>query len=270
MEPKADESIDRLMRGRIHVIQARKGYRVSEDAIYLTWFAHPEPCDVILDAGTGSGVIAFGLAMANPSATVVGLEIQQQLAERAARGVRLNSLADRVTIVRGDVRIADRFIRPGSFDLLVSNPPYYEHGRGLINPFHEKAVARHQMMMPPADLFRVARSVLRPEGRVALVFPFSGLSTIAKARESAGFMTRRVVWIHPRHGHEPVLFCEEAVRGRARAGVTEQSLWLYDDSGKRTQQAEAILAGEDGSRQAGDHALPDCLIPVSARESTER
>ena len=103
------ESINGLFRNKVRVIQARRGYRVSEDAIILTWFARPNPGRLILDAGTGCGVIAFGLAVGNPSVRVLGLEIQERLADRAGRGVKLNGLENQVLVVRGDVRNADRF-----------------------------------------------------------------------------------------------------------------------------------------------------------------
>lgn len=103
---QTDESVDGLFGNKIQVIQALRGYRVSEDAVILTWFACPRPGELVLDAGTGCGAIAFGLTVREPSISVVGLEIQAGPAERAAKGVRLNQLSYSVGIVRGDFRAA--------------------------------------------------------------------------------------------------------------------------------------------------------------------
>lgn len=238
------ESINGLFRNKVRVIQARRGYRVSEDAIILTWFARPNPGQLILDAGTGCGVIAFGLAVRHASVKVVGLEIQERLADRAARGVTLNGLGNQVLVVRGDVRSADRFFLRRSFDAVVSNPPYYEPGKGRINLEHEKALSRHQLMMPLTDLFRVSGSILKPAGNLSLIYPAAGLGRIDEAMKAAGFKPSRVLWIHPQRGTEPGLVCVEARPAAFCPELKEDHLYLYRGPGERSKEAEAILAGE--------------------------
>lgn len=242
---RADESINGLFRNKVRVIQARRGYRVSEDALILTWFVQPRPGERILDAGTGCGVIAFGLAVRQPSLTVVGLEIQSDLADRAGRGRRLNQLESRVAIVRGDLRQSDCFFRNGSFDAVVSNPPYHEPGRGFINQLSEKALSRHQLMMPLSDLFRVSGRLLRPDGRLAVIYPVPGMDRLAKAMKEAGFGPSRMLWIHPNEGAEPGHVCVESRLGGAVTGTVEERLCLYRSPGIRTLAADAILAGEE-------------------------
>jgi len=239
------ESINGLFRNKVRVIQAVRGYRVSEDALILTWFSRPKPAERILDAGTGCGAIAFGLAIRQPSLTVVGLEIQKDLADRAGRGVKLNRLDDRVFIVRGDLREADLFFRHGTFDAVVCNPPYHEPGRGRISELHEKALSRHQLMMPPEDLFRIAGRLLQSRGRLAVIYPAPGLIRIEKAMKEAGFGRSRMLWIHPHEGSEPGHVCIEARSAAALPEMEEYRLFLYKGPGERTSAAAAILAGEE-------------------------
>ena len=242
---KPGESLDGLFRNKVRVIQALRGYRVSEDAVILAWFVRPRPREAILDAGTGCGAIAFGLISKEPSVTVVGLEIQPALCDRAARGIALNELQSKVRLVRGDLRHANRFFRPGSFDAVVCNPPYYEAGRGRLNLEEEKAVARHQLMMPPEDLFRVSAALLRTEGRIVLIYPAKRVHQIERTMKGTGFAASRMLWIHPRSGDAPGLVCVETERSQGSKRLLEERLVLYDDVGKRTRECEAILAGED-------------------------
>jgi len=239
------ESVNGLFGNKVQVIQALRGYRVSEDAVILAWFARPRPGEFVLDAGTGCGAIAFGLAVRDRSISVVGLEIQEGPAERAAKGVRLNRLSARVGIVRGDFRAADNFFRPAVFDLVVCNPPYHELGRGRISRHEEKALSRHQMMMPLEDLFSVSAVLLKRTGRLALIYPASGMERIGRTMKVTGFGAERVLWIHPHEGSEPSLVCVEAGRDSGRLQASESSLFLYDGQGKRTQAATAILSGEE-------------------------
>jgi tRNA1Val (adenine37-N6)-methyltransferase len=245
VEPnRSDESVNGLLRNKIRVIQALHGYRVSQDALILTWFANPQPCERILDAGTGCGVIAFGLAVREASITVIGLEIQKDLADRAARGVKLNGLELQIMVVRGDVRLADRYFRHNSFDAVVSNPPYHEPGRGKISLQHEKALSRHQLMMPLDDLVMVSGALLKPRGRLSVIYPVAGLGRVKQALEQAGFKLSRMLWIHPHEGAEPGHVCLESRLHVHPSHCAEGRLYLYNGPNERTRDAEAIFAGE--------------------------
>ena len=239
------ESINGLFRNKVRVIQSVRGYRVSEDALILTWFVRPQAGELILDAGTGCGVIAFGLAAREPSVFVVGLEIQQAVADRARRGVLLNSLESSVTIMQGDVRYSDAFFRSRQFDAIVCNPPYHEPGRGRISLQEEKAVSRHQLMMPLNDLFRVSRTLLKPEGRLSLIYPAPAADRIREGMKEAGFKPARMLWIHPYERVDPCLLCVEARLEPWAQQTKELALVLYDAPGRRTRDAETILAGEE-------------------------
>lgn len=239
------ESVNGLFRNKVQVIQAVRGYRVSEDAVILTWFARPRPGELGLDAGTGCGVIAFGLARKEPLCRVVGVEIQEGLADRASRGVRLNHLENQVAVVRGDVRHADLFFQGGSFDFVVSNPPYYQPGRGRISLLHEKALSRHQLMMPLQDLFRVAGILLKPHGRLSVIYPASEMGCITKVMKETGFEPARMLWIYPHERAEAGLVCVEALPRSSGAELLEQRLVLYCGPGVRTPEAESIMAGEE-------------------------
>jgi len=242
---KSGESIDGLMRNRVRVFQSLKGYRVSEDAILLAWFVRLKPGEIILDAGTGCGAIAFGLAVRTPGTAVIGLEIQAGLADRAARGVHLNDLETQVLIVRGDLRRADLFLRNSSFDAVVCNPPYHNPDRGRVSLLQEKALARHQLMMPLHDLFRVSARVLNKNGRLSLIYPVAGIEGLQRAMKETGFRPARMLWIHSHEGAAPGLLCLEARLGGCPNETTEEHLCLYGSPGERTPEAAAILAGED-------------------------
>ena len=74
----------------------------------------------VLDLCTGSGCIAWSLALEVPDAVVTGVDISEE-ALTVARGQNLAS--DAPQFIEADVLTADCF--PGEpFDILVANPPY--------------------------------------------------------------------------------------------------------------------------------------------------
>ena len=72
----------------------------------------------VLDIGTGSGCIALGIKKTHPAWDVTGIDISEEAIEVAKENSKRNNL---------DVRflVQDIFkTTPGSFDIVVSNPPY--------------------------------------------------------------------------------------------------------------------------------------------------
>lgn len=167
----ADESIDPVLKGRIKVIQRRKGYRFSEDPLHLCKFVRAMPKARGIDLGTGCGIIALVLVKEQKVGRMVGLELQESLAALAQRNVALNGLMGRIEVRVGDVRRVGELFPPESFDLAVSNPPYRELGRGRLSQSPERRVAKHEETYSLNDLVRAANHLLRPQG----VFAFCHL-----------------------------------------------------------------------------------------------
>jgi release factor glutamine methyltransferase len=79
----------------------------------------------VLDVCTGSGCIAGAIAHHNRNASVVATEVCPAALDVARRNIQRLGLAERVTLLLGDLyeplsQLADQ----NPFDLIVSNPPY--------------------------------------------------------------------------------------------------------------------------------------------------
>ena len=71
----------------------------------------------ILDIGTGSGCIAIALKKAHPEWQVTGIDISEEAIGVAKENARRNG-------VKVEFKVADIFDFNGTFDVVVSNPPY--------------------------------------------------------------------------------------------------------------------------------------------------
>lgn len=74
----------------------------------------------VLDLGTGTGAIALSLAKAWPQAQVCAVDASEEALSLAAENAALNGLDGRVEFIKSDWFTNVK----GSFELIVSNPPY--------------------------------------------------------------------------------------------------------------------------------------------------
>ena len=203
-----NESIDLFMDGRLKLIQSKKGYRFSIDALMIADFVTVKHGDVVVDLGTGCGVILLILLLTKPVGHVYGLEIQEELATQAKRNAGLNRFEDKTDIILGDIRhppISDK-----KADLIICNPPYREVKSGRINPDPCKAIARHEIMSSIDDILGFARGILKKKGRLALIYPSVRLVDILVKMRHFNLEPKRVQIYYPDVNSEANLALIEA------------------------------------------------------------
>jgi tRNA1Val (adenine37-N6)-methyltransferase len=210
------ETLDEFMGGRLRLIQSARGYRFSVDAVLLARFVTLKAGDLVVDLGAGCGVISLFLLLEKPIAYAVALEIQKSLADQAARNASLNGVRDRMGVMLADLRRAP-FSRPLA-DAVVCNPPYRRPGSGRVNPDLERAIARHEIMASLNDILSTARAVLKPKGRVALIYPAGRVVDLLVRMRAFEFEPKRMQVVHPSMEEESKLVLVEGIRG-GKGGV---------------------------------------------------
>ena len=128
-----DETLDSMFQGKVQVIQKKRGYRFSLDAVILARWAWVPPGARVLDLGTGCGIIALIVAASTEVKEALGVEIQEALADIALRNVKLNGLSNVITIRQEDAKRLPSLYPPGSFDCIITNPPFRELDTGRLN-----------------------------------------------------------------------------------------------------------------------------------------
>ncbi|MEW6489262.1 MAG: methyltransferase domain-containing protein, partial [Thermodesulfobacteriota bacterium] len=136
------ETGDSALGGTVRLVQPQKGYRFGVDAVLLARFAAERPAARALDLGCGCGAVTLCLLALGGAREVLGIDIQEQMVDRARRGARWNGLEERARFEVADLRELGRSIAPQSFDLVVSNPPYRPAASGRTSPDPACALAR--------------------------------------------------------------------------------------------------------------------------------
>lgn len=237
---KDNERIDDLQRNGYQIIQNRDGFCFGMDAVLLSGFAKVKPEEKAIDLGTGTGIIPILLKAKNQGMHYTGLEIQEEVADMAARSVALNHLEDKITIVRGDIKEASRLFGAASFDVVTSNPPYMNDAHGLKNPDLPKAISRHEVLCTLEDVAREAAKLLRPGGRFYLVHRPHRLIEIITALKSVGMEPKRMKMVHPFADKEANMVLIEAVRGGRSMIKVEAPVIVYKEPGVYTDEIYTI------------------------------
>ena len=71
----SDLTTDTIYQGALTVNQPKTGYRFAIDALLLADFARVSPGQVVIDLGTGSGIVALSLALRMGSGRIIAVEI---------------------------------------------------------------------------------------------------------------------------------------------------------------------------------------------------
>jgi tRNA1Val (adenine37-N6)-methyltransferase len=210
--PSPDETLDMFFNGKLRIIQKKKGYRFSMDAVLLSQFINLRKNERVIDLGTGCGILPLLLSHTTKAHSFVGVEIQKGLAECAKKNVVLNHLEDRVSILGQDFRELKETFPAGSFDVALSNPPYRKYRTGRINPSTEKAIARHEIKGTFEDLISIASYLLPPKGRCYLIFPALRTVDLFVVLRGERLEPKRMQFVYPRMGEEAKFILVESMK----------------------------------------------------------
>ncbi|MCD8188613.1 MAG: methyltransferase [Clostridiales bacterium] len=181
---------------------------LGTDSVQLARFATLRRGMRVLDLGCGVGVLALLLAQREPELTLDGIDIDPAAAALARRNLAENGLTGEV--LTADLREPGWFSR-GHYDLIVSNPPYFPLGAGVLAS-RRSAAARSEVSCTLADLCRAAAPRLKTGGRFALVCRAERLTDLLLALRENDLEPKRLQLVQHRLESPPKLALVEAVR----------------------------------------------------------
>lgn len=233
---KANERLDDLQRNNLKIIQKTDGFCFGMDAVLLSGFTFVKEGEQVLDLGTGTGIIPLLLSAKTRGKHFSALEIQEEIADMAARSVSLNHLEEKIKIVKGDIKEASRIFGAASFDVVTTNPPYMNDSHGLKNPAEMKAVSRHEVLCTLEDVVREGAKVLKPGGRMYMVHRPHRLIEILETMTKYRLEPKRMKFVHPFWNKEANMVLIESVRGGGAFLKLEAPIVVYKEPGVYTEE----------------------------------
>lgn len=247
----ADESIDSVFGGEIKLWQHRSGYRFSVDSVLLAYFASIRSGDRVMDLGTGNGIIPMMLAYLYGSISIAAVEVQQGMARRAEKNARLNGFDDRISITCIDVKDVPSNFAPGSFDVVICNPPYRRVSSGRMSPQSEKQIARHETKATLDDFLTGAVFLLASKGRFACIYLAERCVDLLATMRSVGIEPKRLQIVHPFIGSDAHMVLVEGVKAARTTLQVLPPLVIYDQPKQYSREVADMLLGRKRSRPEG-------------------
>lgn len=189
-------------------------FPLGSDALMLGRFAAVKPGWRVCDLGTGSGVLLLLLAGRTEKLSLTGVELDPLSAQTARENLEANCLAGK--ILTGDLRTAP--LPAGSFDLVVSNPPYFPVGSGKSG-----GPARTEEFCTLNELCAAAGRLIKNGGRFALCHRPERLADVICALRQHRLEPKRLKLAAQEPGRPPSLLLVEAVRQGRPGLVIEQT-----------------------------------------------
>lgn len=194
----------------------------------------------VLDVGTGCGLVALLLAQRFPEAHLVALEIDPQAAEQAAENVARSPFAQQIDVLCADF-LDDNHCASlrdaGTFDAIVSNPPFFEET--LLAPDALRAQARHTATgLTFARLTMRAARLLRSGGSLEVIVPKSAQERFHAAAADVGCSLVRATDVQTVARKAPKRVLLHFVKDAAPERVERDTLILLCDGQRSAQYAE--------------------------------
>lgn len=212
------------------ILQQDSAMKVGVDGVLLgAWAFSKGKVEHILDIGVGTGLISIMMAQRFPEALITGVEIDEAACFEAIENAKRSPWSNRIKIINSDFLQLDE--KSSDYDLIISNPPYYEKGWPVEDEGRRKA--RDAASLPLVDLFQRAAKISGQHTVFCLILPALALDNCLQTAAINGWFSNRITTVHtkPEKPAKRVLIAF----GRSESGTSTDELTIYDANGNYSE-----------------------------------
>ncbi len=225
-----EERLDDLGINNLKIFQNKDWFCFGIDAVLLANFSkNIKKNSLVLDLGTGTGIIPTLLCGKTELKKVVGIEIQKEVCEMANKSIKYNKLEERFEIICDTILNAEKYFQKQTFDVVVTNPPYKKQGTGLINPSENKMVSRHEITANLEDFIRIARDMLKDNGEFYMVHRPERLTDICALMREYRLEPKEMCFVCSREGEVPKFVLVKAIKNAKPFLKILPNLYIYEN-----------------------------------------
>ena len=180
-----------------------------------------------LEIGTGTGLLSLMLAQKTPL-IIDAIEIDREAAKQAKENFTASPWKERLNILEGD---ATGYFAKQQYDLIFSNPPFYEADLRSTNEGKNKA--KHDTGLTLDQLLVVADRNLSAAGFFAVLLPYHRVEAFIRSAREYNFNLQQRVLV--KHTDLHPFFRGILLFGRAAQPPVETTIAIKEVGGYSSQ-----------------------------------
>ncbi|MEG1592264.1 MAG: methyltransferase [Chryseobacterium sp.] len=170
---------------QFEIQQSKNVFCVGTDGVLLGALANVANASKVLEVGTGTGLISLMLAQRNSQADFLGIDINKEAVNLTKSNFENSPFYLRLKNILQDFKV---FQSEEKFDLIVSNPPYFEESDS-----EKDKLARQTVELNFLQLISKSSELLSENGVLSVIIPSeAGNNFIRIANENQLFLIRQV------------------------------------------------------------------------------
>ena len=232
-----NERIDDLEYKGLKIIQKIDGFCFGIDAVLLSDFAKDiKNNSKVIDLGTGTGILPILISAKTNASKIIGVEIQEEIANMAKRSVELNELANKIEIINKNIKNLEDELEIGTFDAIVTNPPYKKLETGLTNENQIKYISRHEVEANLEDFISVSSKLLKNNGSMYMVHRPERLADIMFLLKKYKLEPKILRHVQSNTEKPPKLILIKAIKNAKPFLKIEKPIYVYNSDGEYTDE----------------------------------
>ena len=237
MKLKENERIDDLEYKGLKIIQNTEGFCFGIDSVLLSDFSKEiKENSVVVDLGTGTGIISLLLCKKAKIKKIYGVEIQEEVAEMANRSIILNNLEEKFQIIHKNMKDIFEIIEPNTVDVVVTNPPYMKLNTGAKSEEKKKLISRHEVECTLEDVIKISYKLLKSKGEFYMVHRAERIVDILYSLRKYKLEPKIIRFVQSRIEKEPNLVLIKSVKNAGNHLKIEKPLVVYNNDGTYTDE----------------------------------
>jgi tRNA1Val (adenine37-N6)-methyltransferase len=210
--------------------------KVGTDGVLLGAWTDVDNATQVLDIGTGSGVIALMIAQ-RCEANIQAVEIDSASALQAKNNFESSPWKDRLAVEAISVQ---EYVQkqPSKFDLIVSNPPYFN--KSLKPPTPERILTRHTDQLSNEDLLAAVSKLLLPKGRFCAIFPFAEGNIFIAQAVNYGIFCNKKLYVKTKPDNPILRILIEFSFEKSK--LVEDTISIHSEEGEYTDHYKSLTS----------------------------
>lgn len=170
--------------------------KIGIDSVLLGAWCPIDNASTILDVGTGTGILSLMLAQ-RTSSHIDAIEIEKDAFQEANENISNSIYSQKISVFHCALQ---EFKTKSSYDLIISNPPYYNGT--LLSENKNRNLARHQTSLNYDEFIKFCADLLSPTGRLVFILPTLASTEISVLAEKYRLSIKNKTYVYGKQGKE--------------------------------------------------------------------